>query len=245
MFSPAVHRVAPIAASMAIARPEAIDDALALASRSAAEDGGRRLFCFAMQSRLRRRKIAGGRRCGIGDRGAAGLRPDQAIRGSVERTRPGQPWGDTCGSRHAGTRRRLIPSGKDPPPRTNGGAGRNRRKDGTPSSPGIVERWRRQDRCQQPQLHLGGWNPKLIATVQPCSIVGRHIIRLIRRREYRPDPLSLVPGVAGRSRKPIHLRQGSSPQGRNGDAGSGAADESGSKGDTQTFISAPTSPSIN
>ena len=80
---------------MAIVRPKAIDDALALASRSGAEDGGRRLFCFAMQSRLRRRKIAGGRRCGIGDRGAAVLRPDQAIRGSVKRTRPGQPWGDT------------------------------------------------------------------------------------------------------------------------------------------------------
>lgn len=81
---------------MAIARPEAIDDALALASRSAAEDGGSRLFCFAMQSTRRvRRKIAGGRRCGKGDRGAAVLRPDQAIRGHVERTRPGQPWGDT------------------------------------------------------------------------------------------------------------------------------------------------------
>jgi len=54
VFSPAVHRVAPIAASMAIVRPEAIDDALALASRSAAEDGGCRPFCFAMQSALAR-----------------------------------------------------------------------------------------------------------------------------------------------------------------------------------------------
>jgi len=54
VFSPAVHRVAPIAASMVIVRPEAIDDALALASRSAAKDGGRRLFCFAMQSALAR-----------------------------------------------------------------------------------------------------------------------------------------------------------------------------------------------
>jgi hypothetical protein len=35
---------APIAASMAIDRPEAIDDAPALAGRSAAEDGGRAGF---------------------------------------------------------------------------------------------------------------------------------------------------------------------------------------------------------
>jgi len=32
--------------------------------RSETEDGGRRLFCFAMQSRLRRRKIVDDRRCG-------------------------------------------------------------------------------------------------------------------------------------------------------------------------------------
>jgi len=39
---------------MAIDRPQAIADALALTSRSAAEDGGFRPFCFAMQSALAR-----------------------------------------------------------------------------------------------------------------------------------------------------------------------------------------------
>ena len=36
----------------------------------------------------RQGKKVSGRRCGIGDRGAAVLRPDQAIRGSVERSHP-------------------------------------------------------------------------------------------------------------------------------------------------------------
>jgi hypothetical protein len=50
-----------------------------------------------MQSARRvRRKIAGVRHCGIGDRGAAVLRPDQAIRGRVERAPdPDKPLRDT------------------------------------------------------------------------------------------------------------------------------------------------------
>ena len=96
---------------MAIVRPEAIDDAPAdgpplrlcngvSPGRSAAEDGGCRLFCFAMQSaRSARRKIVGSRHCGIGDRGAAILRPDQAIRGRVRRA----TWTDRDGMwRHSG-----------------------------------------------------------------------------------------------------------------------------------------------
>ena len=59
--------------------------------------------------------------------------------------------------------------------------------------------------------------------------VGRQTIRLIPPLRYRPDPLRRVPDDAGRSRKPIHLRQGSSPKGRNGNAGSSAADEPGPK----------------
>jgi len=53
-----------------------------LAAEAAAEDGGARLFCFALQSR-RRRKKAGRRRC----RKAIEAQPvpwsDQAMRGGV------------------------------------------------------------------------------------------------------------------------------------------------------------------
>ncbi|OYV24392.1 MAG: hypothetical protein B7W99_02555, partial [Rhodospirillales bacterium 20-58-10] len=64
-----VGSAAPIAAFVAITRRRA-DRACTACGRSAAEDGGRRLFCFAMQSARHlagpRRKIAACRRCGPG-----------------------------------------------------------------------------------------------------------------------------------------------------------------------------------
>src|SRR5580698_10788628 len=70
---------ATTAASMAICRPEAIDDA-PLAGRSTAEDGGGESFLPREECRLRRQGRKSHRRhCVSGDRGAAVLRPDQAI----------------------------------------------------------------------------------------------------------------------------------------------------------------------
>ena len=181
---------------MAIVRPEAIDDALALASRSAAKDGGRRLFCFAMQSRLRRRKIAGGRHCGIGDRGAAVLRPDQAIRGRVERTRPGQPWGDTWRRTACTNKATSHPVGQRPAKAHKRRCRPTRRK--------CQNAWLRpecgtttleQDLWQEPQPHQGAGRPKLTATLRSWSRAGRHTpsragpaaAATDRNRHARPD----------------------------------------------------------
>tara|TARA_R110000868_G_scaffold293634_2_gene554127 strand:+ start:158 stop:472 length:315 start_codon:yes stop_codon:yes gene_type:complete len=68
-----------IAASMAIGRPQAIDDA-SRATAASAEDGSRGSFLFREEwRRSRQGKKVNRRHCGIGDRGAAALRPDQAM----------------------------------------------------------------------------------------------------------------------------------------------------------------------
>jgi hypothetical protein len=82
MFEPAT-----IAASMAICRPKAIDDA-PIFGPSAAEDGGGETFLPREEWAKPRGRKSHRRRCGIGDRGAAVLWPDQAIRGRVARVGP-------------------------------------------------------------------------------------------------------------------------------------------------------------
>src|SRR5665213_3812711 len=69
---------ATTAASMAIGGPQAIGDA-PLAGRSAAEDGGGRLSCLARNGQRPGEESRSVRRCVSGDRGAAVLRPDQAM----------------------------------------------------------------------------------------------------------------------------------------------------------------------
>jgi hypothetical protein len=85
--SPWLSEPATTAASMAICRPKAIDDAPPL-GRSAAEDGGGETFLPREEWAKPGGRNSRRRHCGTGDRGAAVLRPDRAIRGSVVRLGP-------------------------------------------------------------------------------------------------------------------------------------------------------------
>ena len=80
---------------MAISRPKAIGDAPA-AGRSAAEDGGGETFLPREEWAEPRGRKSHRRRCGSGDRGAAGLRPDQAKERPCVRVRRTASW-ETCG----------------------------------------------------------------------------------------------------------------------------------------------------
>ena len=213
---------------MAIDRPEAIDAALALTSRSAAEDGGCRPFCFAMQSTRRvRRKMVGSRHCGIGDRGAAVLRPDQAIRGRVGRIRPDSPettWPPTAYADKGEHRR----SQNDPQSRRPGigRAAADRAPaatDGSPCSDG--------DDLDQVTLPLDQ-APRIRSFVPACS-GARSLVAWSARPRRRTRP-SRLPHPERDVR--VLPRQGSSPKGQNAAGGLSVADEPGPKGDAQPFF---------
>ena len=188
---------------------------------------------------MRGRKIAGGRHCVTGYGGAAVLRPDQAIRGSVERTRPGQPWGDTWRRTARVSKAVSDPVGQRP------ATAHKRRCRPT------------RKKCFHPRLCPAMWNDGHDKTSgksrihiealgdpsgePPCNRgrgqVGTNHHALIptqRRLTGTATPVRMMRAFA----HAFHLRQGSSPQGRNGNAGSSAADEPGPKGDAQPLLSA-------
>ncbi len=74
----AVFEPATTAASMAIGRPETIDDAPAPRAGAQRRMTAEGLSCLARNGLQPRGRKSMRRRCGSGDRGAAGLRPDQA-----------------------------------------------------------------------------------------------------------------------------------------------------------------------
>ena len=184
----------------------------------------------------RQGKKVSGRRCGLGDRGAAVLRPDQAIRGGAERACPGQPGerdvaacapieqeADRRGRRMTCTDAQTAASARHATrfarfPYSSRVLEINRRR----SFRRAARSWSNEDRCADGPIHA-------------CTRRGQSTFSDLSYRAYRLAPAcpgSIERGVAC----PCPCVMGSSPKGRNGEAGSSAAEEPGPQGDAPVLV---------
>jgi hypothetical protein len=222
---------------MAISRPEAIDDA-AFTPAAKRRTAARRLSCLARNagSGVPGRLVAWGGPVGeescrtpLRQRRSRRCRP--SARSSQERTRGTQPPdrpGDDLGHTPPIRAHPPLPCNKAPQRE-----GRSRRIRSDPSSRCLRlgnEALARPDRASTSPAFLGQARPLLAC----CSLrpgPGERDTMLRSGSRRRPSLRLLRPEWAFSSARLV--RQGSSPKGPNGEAGSSAADEPGPQGDAR------------